>query len=106
MGLVPVPLSEIQKRKAAALLYLIVVPLVIVIGVVEHYHSARQGAQAKEALCILRADLESRVHSSERFLRDHPSGFLGIPAAVIQSSIAGQRQTMRALSILNCKEAP
>lgn len=64
---------------------------------------AMQGEGAHDAICVLRADLESRVHASEEFLRDHPTGFLGIPAAVILNSFEGQRRTIRALSTLNCK---
>jgi hypothetical protein len=62
--------------------------------------------QALTALCVLRADQDKRIESSEQFLRDYPKGIPGIPIAVIQSSLANSRRTRKALDNLDCKEEP
>jgi predicted PurR-regulated permease PerM len=54
------------------------------------------------SLCALRHDLEQRVAGGEQFLREHPEGIPGIPAKTLQTSIDGQRRTIRALSNLKC----
>jgi hypothetical protein len=54
------------------------------------------------ALCALRADLQTRVTSGESFLKTHPKGFAGISRPVIESSLSGQRHTIRALALLIC----
>lgn len=63
---------------------------------------ADKAERANVALCALRADLKTRIASSEKFLADHPNGFAGIPAAQIQTSLDGQQRTVIALSILKC----
>lgn len=55
------------------------------------------------ALCALRDDLKTRIAGSEKFLLEHPKGWLGITPASIQQSIDGQQRTVIALSVLNCK---
>jgi hypothetical protein len=55
------------------------------------------------SLCALRHDLEERVSNGEAFLREHPRGIPGIPAATLKQSIGGQVRTIRALSDLRCR---
>ena len=57
------------------------------------------------AVCSLRADLRSRVNSTARFLRSHPRGILGVPAATIRASLKSQRATLRSLRALRCHHA-
>lgn len=54
------------------------------------------------ALCTFRDDLQQRIDSSKKFLRDHPNGIQGITPEDIQRSIEGQQRTIDSLSILNC----
>jgi len=61
-----------------------------------------QATETNQALCSLRADLQTRVETSQGFLRDNPDGVVGIPAATLQQSIDGQKRTIQALSTLNC----
>jgi hypothetical protein len=63
---------------------------------------AQQNDRTTGSLCELRHDLERRVASSEEFLRDHPRGIPGIPAATLKVGVDGQRRTIRALSNLPC----
>jgi hypothetical protein len=56
----------------------------------------------REALCTFRADLQARVQTSEDFLEKNPEGFPGFPAQTIKQGIDNQRQTVEALSALNC----
>jgi hypothetical protein len=54
------------------------------------------------ALCALRTDVERRIISSEQFLEDHPNGIPGISAATIRQSLTAQRETVDALSAVEC----
>jgi hypothetical protein len=54
------------------------------------------------ALCAFRHDVQQRITTSEEFLREHPNGIPGISPAMIRSNLAAQRQTVDALSVLNC----
>jgi hypothetical protein len=56
-----------------------------------------------QALCALRADLQTRVNSTNAFLVTHPHGIPGISAATLRSGVAGQERTIRALSTINCR---
>jgi hypothetical protein len=55
------------------------------------------------ALCAFRNDVVGRVASSEQFLEEHPNGIPGISPAMIRQSLIAQRQTVEALSVLDCK---
>jgi hypothetical protein len=56
------------------------------------------------SLCAFKANLEERIASTEDFLKDHPEGFAGIPAATLQQSADNQQSTVDALERggLNC----
>ncbi len=63
---------------------------------------ARQGHQARVALLSLEHDLQKRVAEerislarSEAFLRAHPNGIPGIPAALIKQSIDSLKRTIQ-----------
>lgn len=68
-----------------------------------NHRLGQAGQDVHQAICVLRADLVQRVVSNRIYLRDHPSGFLGIPAAVIASGLQQQQQTIDALDSLHCK---
>jgi uncharacterized protein HemX len=67
-------------------------------------------AQTKEAIethrgvCAFRSSLQDQVRSSEKYLRQHPSGApsLHISAAQIEQSISREKKTIHALRDLNC----
>jgi hypothetical protein len=54
------------------------------------------------ALCAFREDVERRVVSSEEFLEENPQGIPGISAAMIRRSLIAQRETVEALSVVEC----
>lgn len=66
---------------------------------------ARQGTEAHDAICTLRADLDRRVAASDRFLKEHPKGIPGVPLRSILESLRNQRQTLAALSGLTCESS-
>jgi len=63
---------------------------------------ARQGAQAHDAICVFRADLERRVETTKRYLDTHPDGFAGVPVETIQKSLTDQERTIRSLASIKC----
>jgi hypothetical protein len=58
--------------------------------------------QTTTVICALRADLQARVDSTEKFLRTHPNGFAGISAEALEAQMEGQQRTIAALSTLPC----
>jgi hypothetical protein len=58
----------------------------------------------QQALCAFQDDVRSRVASSEQFLEEHPNGIPGISPATIRTNLRAQRQTVDALSVLNCED--
>lgn len=63
---------------------------------------ARDGKQAHDGLCILKADLASRIKNSRDYLKTHPEGIAGISRADILKSIANQQSTLDSLRPLVC----
>lgn len=55
-----------------------------------------------KALCAFRADLQSRVTSGNKFLKDHPKGIPGISPTLIRTSIKNEQSTINSLSSLVC----
>lgn len=55
-----------------------------------------------DALCTLRQDRERGLAASQKFLKEHPDGVLGLSRKDIEDGMRNQRQTIRALSGLNC----
>jgi hypothetical protein len=80
--------------------------IAVIVGIGAWNYS--QVNQAEKALCSLRENLEVRVASSEQYLADVSSGerepIQGITEADIITSLKNQRQTIDALSNLNCKQ--
>lgn len=81
---------------------LIVIGVTFVATAAVLYNLIEDNGRAADALCVLRSDLQVRVTSAEDFIRQHPEGIPGIPAATLKTSIVSQRQTIRALRDLNC----
>jgi hypothetical protein len=66
-------------------------------------HLAEDGQEARDALCIFRADLERRYRDGQKFLRENPEGIPGIDASVIRNSLKNQKATIKSLADLDCK---
>lgn len=58
--------------------------------------------QNKDALCAYRADLESRIKSSQDFLVKHPNGIPGVAVSDIQKSVDSQQHAVKAFKKINC----
>jgi hypothetical protein len=69
-------------------------------GDVEHVDQIAKTNQ--QALCAFRNDVQARVESSVLFLEEHPNGIPGISPATIRRGLKAQRQTVEALSVLDC----
>lgn len=64
---------------------------------------ARDGKEAHDAICVLKADYRERIREGVAFLREHPDGIPGIKVGVIKQSVKNQRQTLHALGKVRCK---
>lgn len=62
----------------------------------------RDGQEAHDAICALRADVDRRRQASLQFLSENPRGIPGIPASVIRNGITNQEATLEALGGLEC----
>lgn len=60
---------------------------------------------AQTALCVMRGDLEQRIHGANEFLRTHPKGIPGIPASLIRDNVVQQQRTLKSLAPLDCPPA-
>lgn len=98
----------VRYLAAATIVLYLAVSTLAVVGYLDS--RARQAdvqtfaSQTRASLCTLRADLVTRIAASTRFLRQHPDGIAGIPAAAIRQSRDGQRRTVEALSGLRCPD--
>lgn len=63
---------------------------------------ARNQQNNTRTLCSFRDDLQTRVTSGNAFLKTHPKGIAGIPAATIRVSIQNEQRTLNALRPLVC----
>lgn len=91
---------------ATAALYAVVIVLIMFVWIdsgAKREALQTQTDRTNHALCTLRNDLDRRTIASKEFLREHPEGLPGIPAAVIRTSIQNQEQTIRALATLKCR---
>lgn len=66
----------------------------------------RQGQEAHDALCVFKADLQRRYGVGLEFIRTHPRGIPGIPAATLTTSLNNQKATLGSLSRLDCVPPP
>jgi hypothetical protein len=69
----------------------------------ENANRIKETEESRDALCVLRADLERRVATSRDFLEENPAGIPGIPARTIRDGIRNQERTIEALSGLSCR---
>ena len=74
-----------------------------VAAMIANQHRIDDIQTSRVALCALRSDLERRVQTSEKFLKEHPAGIPGIPAKTIRDGIRNQQRTITALAALSCK---
>jgi hypothetical protein len=74
----------------------------ILLVVQQNRRLIRDGKQAHDGLCVLKADYRHRIGQSTAFLARHPNGIDGISAGVIVTSIATMQTTLDALSIIRC----
>lgn len=68
-----------------------------------NYTLGVKGERAHAAICVLRQDLQRRVAASEQFLKDHPSGFGGVSASDLRSTIQSRKDTISALAEAHCE---
>ncbi len=61
-----------------------------------------QSNRNTNALCDLRSNIDNRNRTAEDFLRTHPKGIPGVSAESLEINIKTSRQTLKALSDLNC----
>jgi hypothetical protein len=101
------PLQKSLRWLTVAIIVMYVVLVAFVGGALTYAQHERGKIQAvvsdtNGALCTLRGDLEARVASSQKFLRDHPDGIPGIEPATIRQSIANTQATVDALAAIPC----
>lgn len=75
---------------------------VLAAGLYKIVELSQDGKQAHDAICALKGDLSKRIDSSRDFLRDHPAGIAGIPAATIKQGVDNQQRTLDALRDVKC----
>lgn len=76
--------------------------VVLAVGFVKVVHLTRDGKQAHDAICALKGDLAQRINQGRDFLKTHPKGILGIPAATIKEGIDNQQRTLDSLGVVKC----
>lgn len=77
---------------------------IVAVGFAGWLYTNSKADQTNKVLCIFRADLETRVKTSQKFLLEHPKGIAGFPASAIRVSVEGQLRTIAALGNLQCSE--
>lgn len=80
----------------------LILTLGVVLGLYLNYQTAEKGEEAQTALCVFKADLETRVDASRKFLLENPDGIPGISAGVIRNGIDNQQKTIDSLDLLDC----
>lgn len=97
-----------RRRNDVRYALMMLVALIATYGAWQSYTTAAGVSQDQRsttrALCALRGELQTRVIAGDMFLRAHPQGIPGISARVIESSLSGERQTIRALRFIACQE--
>lgn len=97
-------LRRLIRRQAYAIVAL---ALVVVVAVVYFYWTlSSETDRTRSSLCTFLVDLEQRVQSSDDFLKDHPDGIPGVPAATLRASLKNQRATIASLAGLDCPAPP
>lgn len=85
------------RKTLRGLIVLTVVLYVAVIGVTAWAYIT--SLTTRDALCVLRADLEVRAAQSQQYLDHSPTGRI---ADAVRQAAEGQRRTIQALSGLSC----
>ena len=103
-------IADAIQKTLKRLTFLVVISMILALGagvtaVAVAISTGNQSDKQNAALCTFRADLQSRVTQTEKFLLDHPEGFAGIPVAQLRQSLDGQKRTITALSSLECDES-
>ena len=82
-------------------IWLVGFTILVMYALWQNQQQARDGQQARDAICSLKQDLRDRIHSGERFLHQHPNGLpqLGLSPIDIQRTIDGQNRTLNSLRI-------
>jgi hypothetical protein len=100
-------LDRRYRRVTAALISMVVVELGLLVFVVAQARDTSTfAARNTTALCALRTNLRHRVDDSQTFLLHHPRGAFGITPGQILKSIADTRETLIALSTIDCPPRP
>lgn len=102
VGPTPGAARLIAQIKRSLHLLVIATVVLFVVEVASVGYFATVAAKNQDALCTLRDDLQVRIDQSNAFLRSHPHGAFGIPAAVIQQQINNSQRSIDALSNLSC----
>ncbi len=112
------PINPLSKwLKIGLITWIVVFSILVSWAIRSNRQLAQQGRQARDAICVLRIDLQSRIKTSEEriansitFLDKHPNGAFGLSKDEIQATIDsdlravdGQRMTLKSLSIVKCK---
>lgn len=103
------PLDQPVTRRTArrSLVYCgAVIGVVLALLILAAGYQFVQASRTTAALCVFRADLQSRVDGGVKFLASHPHGIAGISPADIKDSIRNQQRTVRALRGLSCPPTP
>lgn len=95
-------MKRIAVLQTATFLFLVAALLAGAWQIQQNRRLGRDGRQAHEALCALKADLGVRIDAGHAFLNDNPNGIPGIPAKTIEASIRNQEATLDALRVLTC----
>jgi hypothetical protein len=82
--------------------WILIFTVVVIWQVGQNREHAKEGQQAREAICALKGDLSRRIDASRQFLKERPNGVPGIPPATIKQSIDNQQQTLDALGSVKC----
>lgn len=90
---------------ATAVLYLVVIGALVGVYIDSGNKAdnlAKATGRTTTALCVFRGDVQSRAEQTAKFLKEHPEGFSGIPAAQLHQSLEAQRRTVKSLRSLDC----
>lgn len=108
-------LGSLQAWVSGGLAFIVVFSITVT-GLMfwQAYRLGQQAAEVKQvavtthdALCAFKLDLQRRYNDNRKLLRDHPEDpvrafGLEIPRATLESSVANQKATLEALSIVRC----
>lgn len=59
-----------------------------------------------EGLCAFRNDIDARIASSKKYIKEHPRGSRAIPLSTVRVSLALSERTRSALKHVHCPPPP